>query len=76
MRTTVDLPDSLFNRLKVLAAQRRVTLKELFQLALRHELAAGRSTAKKNKRLQFPLLHSRQPATLHLTNKQIDEFLA
>lgn len=29
MRTTIDLPDDLFHRAKIVAAQRRTTLKEL-----------------------------------------------
>lgn len=29
MRTTIDLPDELFHRAKIVAAQRRTTLKEL-----------------------------------------------
>jgi len=34
MKTTVDLPDELLHRAKVLAAQRRTTLRELLQAGL------------------------------------------
>lgn len=30
MKTTIDLPDDLLHRAKIVAAQRRTTLKELF----------------------------------------------
>lgn len=34
MKTTVDLPDDLLHRAKVVAAQRRITLKDLFMTGL------------------------------------------
>jgi hypothetical protein len=34
MKTTVDLPDDLLHRAKVVAAQRQTTLKELLQTGL------------------------------------------
>jgi hypothetical protein len=42
MRTTVDLPDELFRAAKARAAQEGESLKELFSLAVAHEL--GRSS--------------------------------
>lgn len=42
MRTTIDLPDETFRRLKVLAAERGVTLKQIFRDALDHELSRSR----------------------------------
>jgi hypothetical protein len=42
MKTTIDLPDEIFHRAKVVAAQRRTTLKELFltglELAMKSEV--------------------------------------
>ena len=38
MKTTLELPDELFVEAKTVAAQRRITLKELFTRALEKEL--------------------------------------
>lgn len=39
MKTTVELPDALLHRAKVVAAQRKTTMKELLVTALEKELA-------------------------------------
>jgi hypothetical protein len=40
MKTTIDLPEEILHRAKVLAAQRKTTLKELVQAGLEHVLGA------------------------------------
>ena len=40
MKTTIDLPDDLLQEAKIVAAQRRTTLRELVLTGLRHSLAA------------------------------------
>lgn len=40
MKTTIELPDALMVELKVAAARRRCSLRQLFERALRRELAA------------------------------------
>lgn len=44
MKTTIDLPDEVLHRAKIVAAQRRTTLKELFlsglEMAMRLEAEA------------------------------------
>ena len=44
MKTTIEIPDSLFRRAKSKAAERGQTLKELVAEALREKLAAKTST--------------------------------
>jgi plasmid stability protein len=46
MRTTLDLPDELLTEIKILAAQERVTLKEVMQDILRAGLRARQIPAK------------------------------
>lgn len=61
MKTTIELPDALFYRAKVLAAQRKTTLKQLMVEGLEHVIAAP----------------PRQPAELTEDEKQfleIDEY--
>ena len=45
MKTTVEIPDSLFRRAKSRAAERGQTLKELVTEALQEKLAAGTGKA-------------------------------
>lgn len=40
MKTTIEVPDALFHRAKVLAAQRKTTLKQLMVEGLEHVTAA------------------------------------
>jgi predicted DNA-binding ribbon-helix-helix protein len=75
MRTSIELPDELFRQLKVLAAHRRVTLKTLMQRAVENEVIRGRAQGVRQ-RLRFPLLDSKEPETLNLTNGEIEDLLS
>ena len=41
MKTTIDLPDDVLHRAKIVAAQRRITLKELFLSGLEQVLSSN-----------------------------------
>lgn len=70
MRTTVDIPDEVYRAIKVLAAERGTTVRELVlqgvELVRRQPTAAG-------KPFMVPVIPSKRPGSLHLTNEQIDE---
>ena len=72
MRTTIDLPDPVFRRLKAAAALNGVSLKEIILRAVEKELQPA---PPKKRRIRFPLIRSKQPGTLSLTNAEIDEIL-
>jgi Ribbon-helix-helix protein, copG family len=74
MRTTIDLPDPLFRRVKSEAALRGSSLKEFIQEALHQAVAGGRTVRRQKVRL--PLVRSKQPGTLRLTNAEIEDHLA
>ncbi len=74
MRTTVDLPDSLFRDLKAFAAKRGASLKSVLRMAVEREIR--RTEGKVSKKLRFPLLESHDPGTLNLTNAEIDDLSA
>lgn len=73
MRTTVDLPDATFRQLKSLAAQRGMTLKELLRVAVENEMQRMKPLGEQ--RAKLPILDSKQPGALRLTNAQIEEIL-
>ena len=72
MRTTIDLPDPVFRRLKAAAALQGTSLKDLILRAVEKELTGART---KRGRIRFPLIRSKEPGTLSLSNAQIDEIL-
>jgi len=60
MRTTLDLPDPLFARLKARAASEQVTLKQLLQSYMEQGLqAATKPTASRRSAGQLPKLEGR-----------------
>jgi len=75
MRITLDLPGATFRRLKSLAARRGTTLKQLLESAIEKEIVAATSKPPRC-RIKLPVLKSRQPGSLNLTNAEIDDFLA
>jgi hypothetical protein len=74
MRTTVDLPDPLFRRVKSLAALRGSTLREFIQEALQQAVTSGRRV--RRHRVRLPLVRSKHPGALRLTNADIEDYLA
>jgi hypothetical protein len=73
MRTTVDIPDPLYRQLKARAALRGCSVKELILHGVNAELKRNRS--KPHRRVALPLIESKLPGSLKLTNKRINELL-
>jgi len=62
MRTTVKIPDELFQQAKARAAQEGLRLRDLIERGLRLALSERRQA--KARRVAFPLLHSSRPGVL------------
>ncbi len=60
MRTTIDIPDSLFRQMKARAALRGETLKEAVLRAVRADLMADESLEKKAARVALPIVKSQE----------------
>jgi hypothetical protein len=74
MRTTVDIPDPIYRQLKSRAALQGCSVKQLILQGVETELNG--ETGKRNKtRVSLPLIKSRQPGRLRLSNKTINEIL-
>ena len=73
MRTTVDLPDPLFRRMKATAALRGSSIKDLITTAIESEISKRQSA--NDYSVQLPLIHSKHPGTLDLTNAEIEDLL-
>ena len=59
--------------MKATAALRGVSLKEFLLRAIEHEMA--KKQAKKDYAVRLPLVRSKHPGTLNLTNAEIEDLL-
>ena len=74
MRTTVDIPDETYRQLKIKAANEGVPVRQIVLRGIQSELEP--TISRKIKRFQVPVIRSKRPGTLNLTNEQIEEILA
>ncbi len=72
MRTTVDIPDPTYRKLKSTAAQQGCSVKALILRGVEKELRPG---ARRKVRLRPPLVRSKEPGTLQLTSERIYEIV-
>jgi hypothetical protein len=74
VRTTVDIPDPIYRRLKSRAALRGCSVKELILHGVEAELNGEPGRASKT-RITLPLIKSKRPGWLRLSNKAINEII-
>ena len=72
VRTTVDIPASMYRKLKEQAAAQGRSVRELILLGLRFSLVKGRRP--RSAKVKFPLIVSKGPK-VNLTNEQIYEHI-
>ncbi len=74
MRTTVDIPDPVYRRLKSRAASEGSSAKELILRGVESVLKERRR--KSRRRIKLPLVRSKRPGTLQLDNAKIFEIIS
>lgn len=78
MQTTVDLPDALYRKGVALAASRGATVEqfiiEAVAKAVQGNLRSSTSDSG-NREVELPLIHSKRPGTLDLSNFDFDELV-
>ncbi|OFV93873.1 MAG: hypothetical protein A3H28_05590 [Acidobacteria bacterium RIFCSPLOWO2_02_FULL_61_28] len=72
MRTTVDIPDPTYRELKSKAARQGCSVKELILGCVEKEL---RPRTRRRGRIELPIIKSKQPGILRLTNEAIYEVI-
>lgn len=72
MRTTVDIPDPIYRKLKSKAAEEGCSVKALILHGVEKEL---RASARRRGRIRLPVVESKEPGSLRLTNEQIYEII-
>lgn len=74
MRTTIDIPDETYRELRVLAAERGESIRKLVLDGI--QLVQQRNLKPARKDFAVPVIHSKRPGTLNLTNEEIDELIS
>ena len=72
MKATIEVDDELYRQLKAEAALRGGKVKELVSEGIRLVLSK-RDPSKRLRRVKLPMVKSRKPGTLKLTNRMIAE---
>ena len=72
MRTTVDIPDPTYRNLKAKAARQGCSVKALILGCVEKEL---RPRTRRRGRIELPIIKSKQPGILRLTNEAIYEVI-
>jgi len=79
MQTTVNLPDSLYQKSEALAASRGATMEQFIVEAVKKEIQGSlRSGASSygDREVDLPVIRSARPGTLDLSNFDFDDLLA
>ncbi len=71
MRTTMDIPDPLYGKLKAKAALDGTSVKDIVVRLVRQEV----EPPKRGTRVRLPLIRARETRKLDITNAEINEIL-
>ena len=75
MRTTVDIPDALYEQLKMRAASEKTSIKELLLRGAKKALAAEDKLKKRRRPVQQAIKTGAPPGSLKITNAKIYELI-
>ena len=73
MRTTIDLPDYLFRKLKAVASMKGMSLKNIITRAIEHEIEAQHIRFEEPGEVTLPLVASSKPGSLNIDGLLIAE---
>ena len=74
MRTTIDIPDATYRRLKARAAREGRSVKALILEGAEHVLTTHGSAP--GRTVELPLVRSKRPGTLRLDNARIYDVIS
>ena len=75
MRTTIDMPETLFRKTKAVAALRGSSMKDLIIHAVEREVTGSAASKPKRRRVELPIVKSWTGRKLDLTGFDFDELL-
>jgi hypothetical protein len=74
MRTTIDIPDAMYRRLKARAASEGRTAKALILTGVEHVLTSKPSAT--GRKVTLPVVRSKRPGTMRLDNARIYDVIS
>ena len=72
MRTTIDLPDGLFRKMKAISSLKGLSLKKFITQAIEHEVEANAANLD-SRRISLPLVPSKRPGSVFIDSEKIAE---
>ena len=72
VRTTIDIPDPTYRKLKSKAAAQGRSVKDLILHSVEQEFSGE---TRRGKRIKLPIVRSKEPGALHLTNEEIYDII-
>lgn len=75
MRTTVDIPDPVYRKLKVYAATEGTTIREIILEGVQERLRSREPKSTVEGRPRFPVIRSRNPGSLSLGEEGVYEYI-
>jgi hypothetical protein len=75
MRTSIELPDSVYREMKIRAANEGTTIREIILEGVAMRLRGGSTTAIRGDRPRFPVIRSRNPGSLKLGEEGVYEYI-
>ena len=76
MRSTIELPDSIYRKGEKVARTQGVTIEEFIIRTFERELKNEPEMPSHSKRVTLPLVPSKEPGTLNLKDFNFDDLLA
>jgi hypothetical protein len=76
MRTTIELPESVYRQSQKIARLRGFSVEQFLIETLERALQAEPPSAGESRRIDFPLIFSSHPGTLDLADFDFDDLLA
>jgi hypothetical protein len=75
MRTSVEIPESIYREMKVTAATEGTTIREIILEGVAIRLHSGSAAAKQDRSPRFPVLLSKNPGSLKLGEEGVYEYI-
>ena len=75
MRTSVDLPDSVYRQLKLRAANEGTTIREIILEGVAIRLRSASRSLKQRRGPRFPVIRSKNPGSLKLGEEGVYEYI-
>jgi hypothetical protein len=75
MRTSIEIPDDTYRQMKIRAATEGTTLREIILDGVAMRLRNGNAPSKRDGRIPFPVVRSKNPGSLKLGEEGVYEYI-